>query len=655
MSQTAARTDDRVDGATPDPQIRFAASAVIIAVVAGGIYFARPILIPLALAILLAFALAPIVSALRRLRLGNVISVLLTTLFAIAVIGALILFIGTQLGHLAADLPRYQHTVSEKVHTLEQSAKSNGVIARASVVLQNLNNEISATPETVPVVKQTLRAVAPQRRDITPVPVVIRQQNSTPLQIIENIVTPLIDPLATIGIAIIFVVFILLQKEDLRDRFIWMAGAGDLQRTKTALDDGAERLSRFLLTETAVNTAFGSLIGTGLWLIGVPQPWLWGLVAGILRFVPYVGVPLAALTPLVLSLAVGTGWSMMLWTAALYFVLEPITGQVIEPFVYGRSVGLSPVAVVVAATFWTWAWGPVGLLLSTPLTLCLAVLGRHVERLRFLDVLLGNRPPLAEEESVYLRILAGDPDDAARLAEIYLKDHTLCDYYDVALKALVLAQADLERGALDEERSARFKETIEELIQNLTDHEELASLPDAARGQEGLPRKANAPGTLPPDWNNCPVLCVAGRGNLDEAAALLLVDLLGKRGIDARVISASEASTANIHKLDAGGVRVIMLSHLESRSGAHAHYLMRRLIRRIPDAQAIAGFWGLSDDDSRFLDAFGTTEAEVITTFQDAVERIVAVVEAPPHDRLDSPPQLEEPAQRQPNLSEAAA
>jgi hypothetical protein len=319
--------------------------------------------------------------------------------------------------------------------------------------------------------------------------------------------------------------------------------------------------------------------------------------------------------------------------------------------VYGRSVGLSPVAIVVAATFWTWAWGPVGLLLSTPLTLCLAVLGRHVERLRFLDVLLGNRPPLQEEESVYLRILAGDPDGAARLAEIYLKDHTLCDYYDVALKALVLAQADLERGALNEERSAGFKETMEGLIQNLADHAETSS-PQDAKGQEALSQRAYAPGMLPPDWNNRPVLCVAGRGSLDEAAALLLADLLEKRGMGARVISASEASAANIHKLDASGVRVILLSHLESGSGAHAHYLMRRLRRRIPDAQAIAGFWGLSDDNGRFLDAFGTTEAEVVTIFQDALERIVGAVESSPPDNVDSPPQ-DEPAQRQPN--EAAA
>ena len=651
MAHPGAHKTARPAAAT-DPQLRFAASAVIGAVVAGFVYFARPVLIPLALAILLAFALAPIVSALRRLHIGHIISVLLTALFAVAVMSALVVFIGSQLAHLAADVPRYQHTISQKVDAVEQSAKSNGVISRASAVLQNLDNEISTTPETAPVVKQTLRAIAPRQRNIAPVPVVIRPQNATPLQIIGNIVRPLLEPLATAGIAIIFVVFILLQKEDLRDRFIWMAGAGDLQRTKTALDDGAERLSRYLLTQTAVNTAFGTLIGTGLWLIGVPQPWLWGLVAGILRFVPYVGVPLAALTPLVLSLAVGSGWSMVLWTAALYFVLEPIMGQLVEPFLYGRSVGLSPVAVVVAATFWTWAWGPVGLLLSTPLTLCLAVLGRHVERLQFLDVLLGNRPPLAHEESVYLRILSGDPDDAARLAEIYLKDHTLCDYYDVALRALALAQSDIERGVIDDARGADFRMMIEGLIQNLSDHEETGTAQNAT--ESCLPEKTYTPETLPSTWRNRPVLCVAGRGALDEAAALLLAQLLEKRGIGARIISSKEASAARIQDLDASDVCFVCLSHLGASGGAQAHYLMRRLRRRIPDAQAIAGFWGLTDDDSRFLDAFGATEAEVVTTFQDALARIMAAIEGR-FGSFGDQTGNHDTAQRPPHVSEAVA
>jgi predicted PurR-regulated permease PerM len=606
------------DKADATAQLRFAASAVVVAILIAGIYFARPILVPLALAILLAFALAPAVTLLHRLHVGRVLSVLLATLFAIAVIGVVFLFIGTQLAHLATDIPRYERNVAHKIHALESSAMSNGFIARTSNLLNNLNNQIASG--------QVEREVAPRKgapNQERPLPVIIRQPAVSPLQIIENIARPLLDPLATGGIAVIFVVFILLQKEDLRDRFIWVAGSGDLQRAKIALDDGASRVSRYLLTQTAINTAFGTLIGTGLWFIGVPNPWLWGLVTMMMRFIPYVGVPLAAVAPIVLSLAVDAGWSKVFWTAGMYFVLEPVTGQFVEPFLYGKTAGLSPIAVVVAATFWTWVWGPVGLLLSTPLTLCLAVLGRHVERLKFLDVLLGNRPPLAYEESFYLRILAGDPDEAARLAETFLKEHSLCEYYDIALKGLVLAQADADRGALDEERCAAVKTLVEGLIQNLSDHESsiLNFLGSAEESRETTKLPEDG---LPEAWRNSPVLCVAGRNLLDEAAALLLADLLGKCGVGARLISADEASSANIHNLDASGVRMICLSYLEPGSGTNAHYLMRRLRKRIPAAAAIAGFWGIADDNSRFLDAVEVAGCDVVTSLCAAMNHIVA-------------------------------
>ncbi|HEX4160425.1 MAG TPA: AI-2E family transporter [Rhizomicrobium sp.] len=622
MAQSTERVPQR-DKIGAEGQLRFAGSVVVVAILVAGVYFARPILVPLALAILLAFALAPAVTLLRRLRVGRVLSVLLTTLFAIAVIGIVVLFIGTQLAHLAADLPHYQRNVAHKVHALESSAMSNGLVERVSSLLNNLNNQLTSGQ-----VAHEINSQAGSGNQEQPVPVVIRQPSASPLQIIENVARPLLDPLATAGIAVIFVVFILLQKEDLRDRFIWVAGAGDLQRAKIALDDGASRVSRYLLIQTAINTVFGALIGTGLWFIGVPNPWLWGLVTTMLRFIPYVGVPLAATAPLLLSLAVDPGWSKVFWTAALYFGLEPITGQVVEPLLYGKTAGLSPVAVVVAATFWTWVWGPVGLLLSTPLTLCLAVLGRHVERLKFLDVLLGNRPPLAYEESFYLRILAGDPDDAARLAEAFLKQHSLCEYYDIALKGLVLAQADADRGALDEDRCAAVKTLIEGLIQNLSDHEDSTLIILGAREQDAegpntrLPQLAN-------EWRNDPVLCISGRSLLDEAAALLLVDLLGRCGIGWRLISANDASSANIQKLDPSGVRMICLSYLDPGPGTNAHYLMRRLRKRIPGAGAIAGFWGVPDDNSRFLDAVEVAGCDVVTTLCAAMDRILAAGQEP--------------------------
>ena len=626
MAGFAARAGSRESIASPPgTQFRFAASSVVAAVAVAAIYFGRPILVPVALATLLAFALAPLVTLLRRAHLGRVPSVIFTALLALAIIGGIGTFIGAQFARLAADLPHYQDNIAGKIHSLRGSATADSLIGRTSSLLNNLDNQFSAAPHDSHTSARTALAVQTAPRD-APVQVEIRKPTASPIELIENVLAPLLAPLATAGIAIIFVVFILLQKEDLRDRFIWLAGSSDLQRAKAALDDGAARLSRYLLTQTAINTCFGILIGMGLWLIGVPNPELWGLIAMIFRFVPYVGVPLAAAVPLVLSLAVDPGWSLVFWTGGLYLGLESVTGQVVEPMLYGRSVGLSPVAVVVAATFWTWVWGPVGLLLSTPLTMCLVVLGRHVERLKFLDVLLGNRPPLANEETFYLRILAGDPDAAAQQAESFLKEHSLCEYYDVALKALVLAQLDVNRGALEPDRRSSAKDMIEGLIENLSDYEDIAAdepPPDASGARAA---RIFTPESLPPDWVGQPVLCVAGRGMLDEAAGLLLVHLLERRGIGARAISAHEASPANIQRIDPAGVRFICLSYLEAGSDTSAHYLMRRLRRRIPAAQAMTCFWGLAGENARYLDAVAATGCDVVTNLREAMERIAAAV-----------------------------
>ncbi len=626
LAGIATRAESRESFASPPgTQFRFAASSVVAAVAVAAIYFGRPILVPVALATLLAFALAPLVTQLRRLHLGRVPSVILTALLALAIIGGIGTFIGAQFAHLAADLPHYQHNIAGKIQSLRGSAAANSLIGRTSSLLSNLDNQVPISPRDAHAPATTGLAVRTASPD-TPVPVEIRKPAASPIELIEDVLARLLEPLATAGIAIIFVVFILLQKEDLRDRFIWLAGSSDLQRAKAALDDGAARLSRYLLTQTTINACFGALIGMGLWLIGVPNPGLWALIAVMFRFVPYVGVPLAAAVPLVLALAVDPGWSLVFWTAGLYFGLESVTGQMVEPWLYGRSMGLSPVAVVVAATFWTWVWGPVGLLLSTPLTMCLVVLGRHVERLKFLDVLLGDRPPLANEESFYLRILAGDPDAAAHQAESFLKEHSLCEFYDIALKALVLAQLDVNRGALESDRRSSAKDMVEGLIENLSDHEDIPAdePPPDASGAEAA--RIFTPESLPPDWVGQPVLCVAGRGTLDEAAGLLLVHLLEKRGIGACVISATEASPANIQRIDPSGVRFICLSYLEAGSDTSAHYLMRRLRRRIPAAHAMTCFWGLAGENARYLDAVAATGCDVVTNLREAVERIAAAV-----------------------------
>ena len=328
-----------------------------------------------------------------------------------------------------------------------------------------------------------------------PIPVEVRQPPPTALESLTALISPLLRPLTTTGITIIFVIFILLQREDLRNRLIKLAGSHDLQKTTAALDDAASRLGRLFLTQLALNSAFGIVIGTGLWLIGVPSPVLWGILAAILRFVPYIGAVIAALFPLALAAALDPGWSMLLWTAALFLVVEPIVGHVIEPMVYGHSAGLSPVAVVVSATFWTALWGPVGLVLATPLTICLVVLGRHVERLAFLDVMFGDRPALSPPEIFYQRMLAADPAEAVDHAEEFLKEKPLSAYYDeVALKGLKLGQNDVARGSLDNSHMEKIKAAVSELLDDLAEQEDRTPAARDDAGQRSRGRRRDGRG-----------------------------------------------------------------------------------------------------------------------------------------------------------------
>jgi predicted PurR-regulated permease PerM len=592
------------------------------------LYFGREVLVPMALAVLLSFALGPPVLLLRRWHINRVLAVIAVVVLAFMVILGIGTLIGSQLAHLAENLPGYQTNITEKIHSLRDTTTSSGVAGRAVKMLSDLGNEITKPREKVGRPAANGPAVlAPGVQQQKPVPVEVRQSDPTPLQLILQVAAPLLQPLATAGIVVVFVIFFLLQRQDLRDRFIRLAGARDLRRTTQALDDAARRLSRYLLIQIGINASLGVLVGTGLWFIGVPNPVLWGILTMLLRFVPYIGPVIAAAFPAALAVAVDPGWSMLFWVVGLFVVAEGITGQVIEPWLYGQSTGLSGVAVVVAAAFWTLLWGPVGLLLSTPLTMCLVVLGRHVEHLQFLEVLLGDRPALAPEESFYQRMLADDPDEAAHQAETFLKDKPLSVYYDeVAIKGLALAQLDVNRGALDHTHRVRIKEAVEWVIDDLSDHDDASAptLEEGAAEAAALPSLLS-PEKLAPGWRETAVLCVAGRGSLDEAAAAMLAQLLEKHGIGARVVPSEAVSVANLLRLDVTGVQMACLSYLEpGGSFTNARYLVRRLRRRLPQAKIVDGFWTLTAQEAEARDALAATRADcVVTSLRQAVEQVV--------------------------------
>jgi predicted PurR-regulated permease PerM len=499
--------------------------------------------------------------------------------------------IGTQIAALVQDVPQYADTIHTKIETVQ-----NVALSRMNVLMRRMGQQLD----------QGAPARPANSSEPKPVQVQIQQPDPSPLQIAERVITPIVDPLSTTVIVLIVTLFVLLQREDLRDRLIRLFGSSDLHRTTAAMNDAARRLSRYFLTQLGINAAFGVITGGGLALIGVPSPLLWGTVGLLLRFVPYIGAPLSAVLPLALAAAVDPGWSMMLWTAGLYAGTEIIMGQVVEPLLYGHSTGLSPFSVVVSATFWTWLWGPIGLILSTPLTLCLVVLGRHVERLEFLDVILGDRPALTPVESFYQRMLAGDPDEASDQAENLLRDRALSSYYDeVALKGLQLAAVDAARGVLTEAQLDRIRIAIQSLIDDLDDYDDQeprakGSTDDPtapSRGEQDVPTHP-APGkiaanTLPAIWRGAaPVLCIAGRGPLDEAAASMLSQLLHKNGLKARVLPHDAASRMGIATLDGEGVAMVCLVYLEiGGAPSHLRYLLRRLRQRMPAAKLLVGLW----------------------------------------------------------------
>jgi predicted PurR-regulated permease PerM len=629
---------------SPPPRVPAAAPAapgmtIIVAVVlVAALYLGREVLIPITLAVLLSFLLSPAVELLRRVWLGRVLSVILAVFFALAVILGIGTAIGSQVAELARDVPQYQTTIENKINKLRSAT-----LGRLTDKIRSLGNRFvgEGAPPARPASPAPAGGGAGTAQQ-KPIPVVVQQPTLSALQIGEKVLSPVLSPLATTGIVLVVTIFTLLQKEDLRDRAIRLFGSGDLERTTVAMNDAASRLSRYFLTQLGINTSFGVIVGVGLYFIGVPNPVLWGVLGTLLRFIPYIGSWIAAALPTALAAAVAPGWSMVIWTAALYVVTELTMGQFVEPLVYGHSTGLSPLAVIVAAIFWTWIWGPIGLIISTPLTLCLVLIGRYAERLQFLDVLLGDRPPLSPEESFYQRLLAADPDEAEEQAERYLAERPLSSYYDeVAVRGLQLAAADAARGTLAPSRIEHVKEMLDELVRDLDkypdeprDDADRGAAVDEPTADRPAVTKGRSPagdmvdkGGLAPEWQaDEPVLCIAGRGPLDDALSAMLAQLLRKHGLGARVVPYDAVSRARIEAPGLPQAAMACLSYLDiSGNPAHLRYLLQRLRGRLPGAALLVGLWPEQDPILSNRDLGRAVGADYyVSSLHDAVETCLA-------------------------------
>jgi predicted PurR-regulated permease PerM len=578
--------------------INMAVAALIIA----ALYFGREIFVPIALAVLLSFVLAPFVMRLHSWRVPRTASVLVVVLIGFSIIFSLGGLMVSQATHLAGKLPGYQQTLSDKIESLRGLMGGSGTLEQASEVLKELRTELQHPDAT----GRPDGGLARQPTDKpAPIPVEVRQPDPGALTTLGKIIQTLLSPLTTTGIVVIFVVFILLQREDLRNRLVQLAGSGDIQRTTAALDDAGKRLSKLFLTQIAFNAVFGLAIGIGLELIGVPSAPLWGLIAMILRFVPYIGALISAIFPLILAAAVGSGWEMLVLTAALFVVLELLAGQVIEPLIYGHSSGLSPVAIILSASFWTFLWGPVGLVLATPLTVCLVVIGRHVDRLKFLDIMLGDRPPLTPPQLAYQRMLAGDPLEAAEQAHDHLQNASLEDYYDtILLKGLRLAEVDNRLGHLSEERLDRIVATVGELVADLETHRDVeatnmttsdfgSNLGTVVAMEQTKEQESDKPVVVAEQWRSPrSILCIPGSTKLDEAAALVLAQLMRRRGFGAVAETADVLSMSKFFSLDLTDTSLVCVCYVDRSSSAKIQYAVRRLTKKSSIARILLAFLG---------------------------------------------------------------
>ena len=630
---------------TPSRPIETLATMLIVLLTIGILFLAREILVPIAIAVLLSFVLSPLVKLLRRAGLHKSVAVGITVFATFLITVSLGGILAKQVSDLAADAPKYQATVTQKVDRAQEFAANSAILRKFNAVIADfaqIGRPEPGRPEAerhgaaAPTAHAPTAPEQPAREFAAPMRVEMVTPAPGALTILQTAAGTAAVPLATTAFVALFIVFILMQREDLRNRFIRLVGFGDLQRTTLAMNDAANRLSRYFLAQVLLNTGFGLVIAAALAAIGVPNAILWGIVAIFMRFVPYIGSVGAALFPIVMAAAASTGWSMVVETALLFAVAEVVTGQVIEPLVYGHHTGISPIAVVLAATFWTWLWGPIGLVLSTPLTVCLVVMGRHVERLAFLDIIFGDAPALSAVETFYQRMLAGDASEIVDHADRFLRERSLLDYCaSVAMPALLLAQDDVERGVLEEKRQIRIRDTMRDLVEDLDDHDEglvdtLAtgplvssrqgmgakqglgarpaptSLDRSADGEEpALDAEARLPRVaVDTAWQrDKAVVCLAGGTPLDEAAAHLLADLLAERGVATHVEPAVSIAQGRLAHLREAQPKLVILSFLDADTRvARARLAVRRLRRHLPGVPVVAAFWMSDEDRARARD-----------------------------------------------------
>jgi predicted PurR-regulated permease PerM len=590
-----------------------------IAVVIAALYLAKDVLVPLTLAMLLSFLLSPICDWLERRGLARVPAVLVTALTGFVVLGLVIWTAVVQLTDLAPKLPEYQSNIEVKLRSVND----------------HLSAALSQATHAAQEFAQYKHAEGPQGTSDRPFSVRLISSPPSALQVISGMFGTLIGVLGAIGVVVVLVVFFLIRRDDLRDRFIRLVGGAQVTLTTRALEDAAARVSRYLLMQIVVNSSLGALVALGLYLIGVPNAVLWGIAATALRFIPYIGVWIAAAVPIGLSLAISDNWLAPILTFALFVVLELLVSNVLEPWLYGRHTGVSPVAVLVAAVAWTWLWGIPGLLLATPMTVCLLVIGKHVPQLSFLTVLLGDEPVFETKTRVYQRLLAGDQEEAAELLEERLEHEPLAQIYDaVLIPALALTETHWHRGELNDARHTFIFQSVKEIIEGLGESQRTEPPPikiepaDVADGDSAAALISSF--SVAPISSSKPrILCMPARTEADEIAGMMLAQLLMADECTVQSVSIAAEASEIVDFVEKHEAVVICISAMAPAAVMHARHLFKRLHREFPAVRILIGLWDSAGDLTKARNRIGSgATAEVVATLADAQEQVRRITES---------------------------
>jgi predicted PurR-regulated permease PerM len=546
------------------PSEGLAYRVIIFVGVCAVLYFGQDILVPVVLAILFSILLTPVVRGLQSLRVPKPLAVIMVVFLTVLALGATTFLVGRTLTNLATDLPVYQSNLRDKARSLKLAVGSGDAMEKAAVVLQDLQKEIEG--KTGP---------AAQTQIVKPILVEVKDNNLGPFGPIVRVISMVAHPLVQLGIVILMLSFMLFNREDLRNRIIRLAGTGDIHRTTVALDEAGKRMSRLYVGLLAINACTGTFVGLCLFALGVPAALLWGLLTAILRFIPYIGSFMAAVFPIIIALAVGDGWMLPPAVAAVVVVAEVAAGHVLEPVFLGRMTGVSPTAIVISAAFWATIWGPVGLILSTPITIGLMVMGRHIESMKFLEVLFGTEPVLSPEDAFYQRMLAGDAMEAAESAQEFADEDRLQDYLEkVAVPGLLLARFDQERGVLSRELAKEVSGTFIDAVEDIWSDIE--------------------PATMDPPG----VLLVTNLGNLNYASTIAMSALLRLKAVPHLVLPEDAITPGKFPALDKAAVKFVCLCSLTTPSPAKLSYVAKRLAPFIGNAKIINVVWDDKKDRS---------------------------------------------------------